>query len=88
MLDAGLDGALHCIVVDKLLTAISGAVSEAGAASAGGAAAAAAAAAAAGVGASGSAFTLKAWESSAPVASEGLSRLGTAEKTHHARILQ
>jgi hypothetical protein len=87
MLDAGLDGALHCIVVDKLPTAISGAVSEAGAASAGGAAAAAAAAAA-GVGASGSAFTLKAWESSAPVASDGLSRLGTAEKTHNARILQ
>ena len=80
-LDAGMGGALHCIVVDKLLTAISGAVSEAGAASAG-------VAAAAGVGASSSAFTLKAWESSTPVASEGLNRLGTADKTHHTRILQ
>ena len=91
MLTARWGRTLHCIVVDKSLSAISGTVSAAGAASAGvaGVAAAAKAEASAKAEPSGSAFTPEAFvESSAPVPSEGLSRLGAVHKTHYARNAQ
>ena len=68
-------GKLHCIAVDKLLSATSGTVS---------AAVTASAAVAAKAETSVSTFTFKAFESSTPVASEGLRRLGAATQNVNA----
>ena len=71
-------GNLYCIVLDELMSVISGAVSAAGATSTGVAGVAAAAEAKL----SGSALTLEAFNSSSPVTSEILSRLGAVQKTN------